>query len=1022
MANRISTEGCSQTFKQRRSKRPPSPSFEDILDGKNPEPKEKRCYSTFSRRPDEEGIIPKSTKPRQRKKPSSSTGNTARVITGENLMNENAVVPIDIQEDAQESLEMLMDELVKDQGYQPSAWENRQAEVDINWKHYRPFIMNRMLDREGMFADDLPACFQVNCEKRASVKCLDCCGAYFCAECDSTLHSCNPLHDRLACKDGYFAYLPQEYPFPANDYIQFQCECGGKSWSNCPNGSYIIITMKGRYDLTKLTRRCWECGKDEPALFDLENIIHRGYWPANPNLKGSCYIFDMKLLQMWQFVYRHLPGSSLSGFIGALNSISDKYGRKTTINQTVFSRAVAEYGFIMSEMELMMHKDPMMCPSCSEDQLMAHIDGNHKLYRYSHVSSDGKESKTRKESETKKKSKPKRTAYYAGRFIANDEDVTKHLQQVYEVHPSKNSLFTDIYCGDSKWKAAREVKSRNSKMAETGLVVAGCRHAIAQKAVNMFAGELYAYAHFLHVSFMMDNGVKYMFQDITCKYWPWAQKVALKAGTTATLWGAAVKDIIPALSVLHAKAHSWHCQICWGGRYVEGVGAGSGEDMEQAFSHLSRTGSTTKYMTATGRADTITDHVLFWNGRKIRSLPELLCKRFKRVKTSSDETQEELAAICSASDVNQATILQWTEEVVKVAKDTHFLRGKKKESSLLQEYFILEQEIKSAETLKDFTEKSSEGLSAVLGQHEIFKTAQTQILAKDAKAKRKEHLLKTLGGNHKKLLEQGKEAAVTAVCHRLQVDIELTSNSYNQRKEAMKDLTETCKQRTKFRIKNENEKKRVAVAIEKRHQVMKLIHDDPDYPDVDEVLKGQFPWHKTGGDICWATKKRAADLLKYHQRLMEEENFLLKEMKNFLHFYLKIQANLEKEIEELQLDLTNNESEHHKQASGNVDMQFEDSAGTSEKEEKTHRYTIDEGTKTSSTIKGLIALKRQGLAEARRQINNALKCFQKATKSNGWRDMVFDEVEVVNADADEHEDDAEDGQEKDILDIVTLNH
>ena len=41
-------------------------------------------------------------------------------------------------------------------------------------------------------------------------------------------------------------------------------------------------------------------------------------------------------------------------------------------------------------------------------------------------------------------------------------------------------------------------------------------------------------------------------------------------------------------------------QVCWSGRYVDGAGAGSGEDMEQFFSHLSRTSNTTKYMSAAG--------------------------------------------------------------------------------------------------------------------------------------------------------------------------------------------------------------------------------------------------------------------------------------------------------------------------------------------------------------------------------------------------------------------------------------
>ena len=74
----------------------------------------------------------------------------------------------------------------------------------------------------------------------------------------------------------------------------------------------------------------------------------------------------------------------------------------------------------------------------------------------------------------------------------------------------------------------------------------------------------------------------------------------------------------PCLSVMHAKAHSWHCQvnklvlfykiiinrppnqILWGGRWQNGAANGAGEEMEQLFSYLSRFNLTTKYMSAAG--------------------------------------------------------------------------------------------------------------------------------------------------------------------------------------------------------------------------------------------------------------------------------------------------------------------------------------------------------------------------------------------------------------------------------------
>ena len=94
--------------------------------------------------------------------------------------------------------------------------------------------------------------------------------------------------------------------------------------------------------------------------------------------------------------------------------------------------------------------------------------------------------------------------------------------------------------------------------------------------------------------------------DVICKYWPWANKTTFPD----TING---NDITPCLPVMHAKAHTWHCQVSmhamytiisfilkvlWGARWQDGAGAGSGEDMELFFSYISRWSSSTKYMLA----------------------------------------------------------------------------------------------------------------------------------------------------------------------------------------------------------------------------------------------------------------------------------------------------------------------------------------------------------------------------------------------------------------------------------------
>lgn len=46
-------------------------------------------------------------------------------------------------------------------------------------------------------------------------------------------------------------------------------------------------------------------------------------------------------------------------------------------------------------------------------------------------------------------------------------------------------------CGSTRWKAAKSRSKTMTNLDETEFTVAGCRHAVAKKAVNMFRGEMY---------------------------------------------------------------------------------------------------------------------------------------------------------------------------------------------------------------------------------------------------------------------------------------------------------------------------------------------------------------------------------------------------------------------------------------------------------------------------------------------------------------------------------------------------
>ena len=106
-------------------------------------------------------------------------------------------------------------------------------------------------------------------------------------------------------------------------------------------------------------------------------------------------------------------------------------------------------------------------------------------------------------------------------------------------------------CGESNWKAGQNTAKNRRNLDETGLEILGCRHSIARKAISMHRGEIYSYAHFLQTNYLIPKGAEYFWYDVVCMYWPWLKKNGCDV----------VEKMKPALSVMHAKAHSWSCQV-----------------------------------------------------------------------------------------------------------------------------------------------------------------------------------------------------------------------------------------------------------------------------------------------------------------------------------------------------------------------------------------------------------------------------------------------------------------------------
>lgn len=112
-------------------------------------------------------------------------------------------------------------------------------------------------------------------------------------------------------------------------------------------------------------------------------------------------------------------------------------------------------------------------------------------------------------------------------------------------------------CGGSVFKAAREDSVKPKKYDESGLVVSSCKHCIVGCAINMFEGESFTHAAYMHNE-AKKSKASFFCYDVVCKYWEW---MANKVSKNFTEYRGLTKEMGGFLPIMHSKAHHWPCQV-----------------------------------------------------------------------------------------------------------------------------------------------------------------------------------------------------------------------------------------------------------------------------------------------------------------------------------------------------------------------------------------------------------------------------------------------------------------------------
>ncbi|XP_062384555.1 uncharacterized protein LOC134071734 [Sardina pilchardus] len=313
------------------------------------------------------------------------------------------------------------------------------------------------------------------------------------------------------------------------------------------------------------------------------------------------------------------------------------------ITADTFRKSFIEWEAVRFEVDKLCRKDYFDCPACSPDMLAVSVDGNRKHYRFN--------SAARSEEQ----------AIFDGVFIANDDEVGRFVDYV---HASTSHVSGRGVCG-GQWSAARETSKKSSgKTDEEGLELAVCRHGVLLRALNMFRGEIFAYPLYLQKQ-MSHKQVTFFAMDVACKYWPYLRRVTEKCPEFQDLL-----TMRPFLSVFHAKAHDFKCEVKWSGAYQEGAGSTLGEEVEQCNAFLSRIAVTTKHMSKAGRIDMLTVMAMRWNQQKFDNLASTLARRYRKATVALQCQLHNLETMKTEMNITDNQLERWTIDIKEWAEAT----------------------------------------------------------------------------------------------------------------------------------------------------------------------------------------------------------------------------------------------------------------------------------------------------------------------------------------------------------------
>ncbi|ROL43696.1 hypothetical protein DPX16_21857 [Anabarilius grahami] len=242
--------------------------------------------------------------------------------------------------------------------------------------------------------------------------------------------------------------------------------------------------------------------------------------------------------------------------------------------------------------------------------LAVSVDGNRKHYRF------------------KNAARSEEQALFDGIFIAKDDEVERFVDYIHSTTNHVNLLsLEEVSVEGSGQLPGKRLRDNQNKLAN--------------KPISFFA------------------------MDVTCKYWPYLNKVAKSCPELQHLL-----SMKPFLSVFHVKAHDFKCEVKWSGAYQQGARLTLGEEVEQCNAFLSRIAVTTKHMSKAGRTDMLTLMAMRWNQQKFKNLATSLACRYQKATKRLESQLQDLESMRIQLAVTQVEVEGWVTDIKEWAEAT----------------------------------------------------------------------------------------------------------------------------------------------------------------------------------------------------------------------------------------------------------------------------------------------------------------------------------------------------------------